>query len=461
MKHAARLIAAALSWSLLLGLTACTDPKPTPEEPAISAIEAYNTAKAQLLAAPNRLLNYTITNTYTTGGQSYTESTTGTASYSDFGTDNMVAIIDEDLLYGSVSAEYLLSFCNGQSYSRISGSIFGAALTAADFVAEQLPAVLMDPVLYGSITRTVNADGSVIHFSQPNALENWVDVPKNTIIMINNIAASAILDKDGVLVQSNYNVDYTCGNLSFSLKVTVKCSTPAKLELSTIHPEHPDDYAELSCMAAPKLLLRAAGNILSSGSIEADTTETIYSQIIPLTRQRQSQISLSGRGQTLAATLINTTTVKDYRDQPEITTQVYDFFQGVCSLTVNDGTPSVQPDITASGMRTSLEDSLLSALFAIRYLAGATITEQENCYRLDLTGNESYCSDLTRDLSSFLNLSLDGATSHKNTSAGGYLCIDKLTGLPVEMGMYFSRTHIIGDIPYVLSYQLDQAIDFP
>jgi hypothetical protein len=291
-------------------------------------------------------------------------------------------------------------------------------------------------------------------------LEGWVDVPKNTIIMINNIAASAILDKDGVLVQSNYNVDYTCGNLSFSLKVTVKCSTPAKLELSTIHPEHPDDYAELAFLNAPKLLLRAAGNILAAGEIKADTTETIYSQIIPLTRQRQSQISLFGRGQTLEAHLANTVTVKDYRDQPDVSAQVYDFFQGVCSLTVNSGAPTVQPDITASGMRTSIEDSLLSALFAIRYLNSATITEQTDCYHLDFTGNESYCSDLTRDLSSFLNLSLDGATAHRNTQAGGYLCIDKLTGLPVSMGMYFSRTHIIGDIPYVLSYQLDQSIAF-
>jgi hypothetical protein len=193
MKHIFRLIAAILSCGLLLSLAACDDPEPAPTEPAVPAVAVYDAARAQLLAAPNRLLNYTITNTYTTGGQSYTESTTGTASYSDFGADNMVAVIEEQLRYGSVTADYLLSFCNNQSYSRISGSIFGTALTAADFVAGQLPAVLMDPALYGSITRTVNADGSVIHFAQPTALEGWVDVPKNTIIMINNIAASAIL----------------------------------------------------------------------------------------------------------------------------------------------------------------------------------------------------------------------------------------------------------------------------
>ena len=118
MKHAARLIAAVLSWILLFNLAACgdpgTDPEPgtQPTEPAVSATEGYNAAKAMLLSAPNRILNYTITKTRTVAGQAYTEASEGVASFSDVGTEEMIAVIKEDLDYGSLSANHiLLSFC--------------------------------------------------------------------------------------------------------------------------------------------------------------------------------------------------------------------------------------------------------------------------------------------------------------------------------------------------------------
>ncbi|MBE6959874.1 MAG: hypothetical protein E7448_04020 [Ruminococcaceae bacterium] len=465
MKYAVRLIAAVLSWILLLNLVACSDPAPAPEhptaptQPVLTAGEIYDAAKAKVLVAPNRITSYTITRQSTVAGQqTYHESTLGTASFSDVGTENMIAIVDEDLVYGTVKAEHLLSFCNGRTYSRISGCVFGADMTATEFMDQQLPAALLDATLYESIVLANNSDGAVITFSQPKDMENWVDTPSGATMV--SAGGTATLDTDGVLVQTTYKAEYTCGDVQFSLTVSLRCTTPAQLELSSLHPEHPEDYATLSCLDAPKLLLRAAGNIFSSNTISATAEETIYSEMIPLTRQRSSQISASGQGQTLLATLSNTVSVKDYRDQPSITTQTYSFQNGVCSVIIDGGEPTVQPEISAQSMRASIEDTLLSALFATRYLAGATITEQEDVYRLEFTGNEAYCEDLTQALSGFLNLSMEGVTSHHSTLANGYLCIDKVTGLPVAMGMYFSRTHMFGDIPYRMSYQLDQVISF-
>ena len=462
MKHAARLIAAVLSWILLFNLAACgdpgTDPEPgtQPTEPAVSATEVYNAAKAMLLSAPNRILNYTITKTRTVAGQAYTEASEGVASFSDVGTEEMIAVIKEDLDYGSLSANHILSFCNGRAYSRISGSTFGADMTAEAFMATQLPVALLSTSAYNSVVRTLTADGFMISFNNPMALETWLNAPADATI--DSAYGIAHLDKDGVLIQTDYYAQYTCGNVVFTVVATLKCSTPVQLELSALHPEHPEDYAMLSCLEAPKLLLRAAGDIFSSKAISAVAEETIYSQIIPLTRQRKCQMEISGTSDALSAQLSNVITIKDYRDQASTTTQAYIFANGSCFLSTDGGDPTAQPGINASGMRTSIEDTLLSALFATRYLSGATMTDQDDVYRLDFSGNEAYCSDLTRDLSAFLNLPTEGITSHHSTQASGYLCIDKLTGLPVAMGMHFTRTHMFGDIPYVLSYQLDQVL---
>lgn len=458
MKYAMRLIAAALSCILLLGLAACDDPvpAPTPTEPPVPAVKAYDTATERLKAASNRVLIYTVNTTCTTGDQSYTEKVEGKASFSQVGTDEMVAVVQENWDYDTLSADYLLSFCNGRAYSRISGSTFGADMSAEDFLATQLPAALLDTSLYTSIDYRTHTDGTGILFTQPKALERWLNAPEDATQV--TAWGLAILDNTGALIQTNYTAEYRCGDTAYYLQVTLKCTTPAQLELSALHPEHPEDYVTLACLDAPKLLLRAADHILTANKLTASATEKIYSQIIPLTQERKSEIRLSGRKESLAAQLANTVSVTDYREQPSTTKQVYDFISGVCSITTDDGTPTVQPGITAETMRTSIEDSLLSALFATRYLAGAVLTEEEDVYRLALVGNDAYCEDLTRDLSAFFNLSLDGVTAHRDTIASGYLCIDKTSGLPVAMGMYFTRTHISGDVPYVMSYQLDQVI---
>ena len=460
MNFAKRLTAGIILCIFLLGLAACDSqeaPPATPTEPLVAAAEAYETAKAQLLAAPNRILTYTTTTSSTIDGQAYTQSVEGTASFSNVGTDDMIAVVEEKLVYGTVSADYLLSFCNGRAYSRISGSTFGAEMTAEDFLATQLPAALLDTSLYESIAYRTHADGTGILFTQPKSLESWVNAPKGAQQVI--ASGLAILDSTGALIQTEYTAEYSCGDTAYYLQITLKCTTPAQLELSALHPEHPDEYAVLACLDAPKLLLQAAGHIFSAKNLSADAEETIFSEIIPLTRQRKSQIAISGTSDTLKAMLANTISITDYRDQPSVTTQTYLFQNGVCTSSIDGSDPTVQAGITAETMRTSIEDTLLSALFAPRYLAGATLTEEEGVYRLDFTGNEAYCSDLTRDLSAFLNLSMEGVTSHHSTEANGYLCIDKVTGLPVAMGMYFSRTHMFGDIPYVLSYQLDQAVN--
>ncbi|MBE6976928.1 MAG: hypothetical protein E7439_07060 [Ruminococcaceae bacterium] len=428
-----------------------------PSEVTAAAAEAYSAARQQLLTAENRILQYTVSKSRTVGTQSYAESATGTASFSGLGTDALIAVIDEKLTYGTVTAEYLLSFCNGTAYSRISGSTFACELSRESFMEKQLPPVLLDAALYGSISQTTDSDGISMVFSSPTALEGWVtDLPGAQLI---SAQGTASLDVAGALIQTGYSAAYTCGGISYSLEITLRCSTPAQLELSALHPEHPEECPKLSCLEAPKLLLQTAGDIFAAQSIQAQATETLYSEAIPVTRLRQIQVSSSGSGADLSANLSFGVEVTDYRGQVTTSSQAYQISGNLCKSSIDGAEPKDEPGITAEIMRTSIEDTVLSPLFATRYLAGAEITEEETCYTLVFTGNEAYATDLCRDLGAYLDLDLEGnATSHHSTQASGYLSIDKVTSLPVAMGMYFTRTHVFGDVPYVLDYRLDQTL---
>ena len=66
---------------------------------------------------------------------------------------------------------------------------------------------------------------------------------------------------------------------------------------------------------------------------------------------------------------------------------------------------------------------------------------------------------MMENISQFLQVDLDEkATEKKTVAAGGYLVIDRETGLPTAMGLNMERQHTIDGITYTLTYSLDQTM---
>ena len=462
MKTAIRLVAAILCAVFLFGILGCTE-EPTetlPTEttaPVLSALEIYTQASAALQAAPNRILNYTLSETRTVGSQAYSEKATGTASYSGIGTDAMEAIIEENLTYGAIRADHTLTYCDGTAYSQISGCTFASTMNAGDFVTGQLPAVLLDGALYSKVEMQTTDDGTVFTFAEPTDLETWTT--DSACAQLVSASGTATLDTSGNLIASSYKASYSCGPAVYGLEVTVRVSAPETLDLSAVHPDHAENTVPISCLEAPRLLMRSVGDIFTARDMQCSISETIYSQAIPLIRSRQATAAISGSGSDTVAALTSTIQITDYRGQATNSSQNYYFADGVCTSSVNGAEATVQAGITAESMRTSIEDTILAGLFATGYLAGAELTDTGDFYILRFTGNDAYCGDLSADIGAFLNMDLDGsASSYETTEAAGYLSINKQTGLPTSMGISFARVHTFGEVPYQLTYQLDQAL---
>ena len=461
MKAPYRLTAALLLFLCLLGCAPETqDTQSTIDStPTLSNEEIYDQARAKLLASPNQVINYTWALTRTVGQQDYTESSTGTASIGGIGTDALEAMVKETLTYGTLQADHTLTYCNGSAYSQISGCTFTQPMETADFLSKQLPAALIDRALYETMEVQTTIDGAFFTFKDASQLEGWVNGPSDA--QFTDSSGTATLNTNGLLVASTYTATYTRGTATYRLEIDIKTSTPATLDLSAVHPEHYENAVPLACLDAPKLLMRAVGDIFTARDMACTISETIYSQAIPLIRKRQATATISGSGQNMVATLDSAIQATVYQGQPTLSSQNYRFEGGVCTSTVNGGEPSVQAGVTAESMRTSIEDAILSGLFATRYLAGAELTETEDLYILRFQGNDAYCTDLSGDIGAFLNMDLDGlATSYETTEAAGYLAIHKQTALPTAMGISFARTHIFGEVPNQLTYQLDQALQF-
>ena len=461
MKLFTRILAAVLCTALLLGILGCTpNPPEVTSEPTVSlqaAADLYNNAKDALQAQTNLVLDYSYSQTRTVGGQNYSETAAGTASFAGIGTPDAEAVILEDLIYGALEAEYILSYRDSIAYSTVSDCTFSSEASWQTLLDSLLPIVLLDASLYTMATMEETEAGTMITFLAPMAIESWASDSQAALLL--SATGTALLDSTGALIKTTYSVQFICGPASYTLEASVAVSAPEVLDLSSLHIQPPAECPALISLDAPKLLLRAVGDIFTAQDISCSISETIYSQAIPLIRTRQGKAAIAGSGDSMVAALENTVQVTDYRNQTTTASQNYAFAGGSCTSSINGADPVAQPGITAAVMRTSIEDAILAGLLAIGYLSGAEMTETDDFYTLKFTGNEAYCQDLSADIGKFLNMDLDGnATSYQTKEAAGYLCINKHTGLPTAMGISFARTHIFGEVPYELTYQLDHSL---
>ena len=425
--------------------------------PPLTAVQQYTKACAAVREAENLLLNYSVSQERSVNGASYSKSISGTATFQNIRQDSMTAIVEETLTYGTYENTYEELYCNQAAYVLVDNCVFSAQLSASDFVNRQIPAILMDESLYASIVAAPSEAGTTLTFSQPIGLERWLSPGENTTFI--SASGTATLDSSGNLTQSSYRATYLWQDVEYVYEASVKVTVPKALDLSGRHPNHFQDASPISDIRIPKLLMQVVGDVYSSQVLSCDATEAIYSEAIPLSQNRQSLFRLSGASAALHANMEHTITLSDYRSDVSTSTQAYLFQNGQFTSSINGSAPTVQPQITAQQVRQSCEDAILSALFATKYISGATLLEDVGRYRLELSGNESFVSDLMVGITQFLTVDLDSqADTALTREAGGYVVIDMATGLPTAMGLSLHREHTVNTVPYQLTYRLEHTL---
>ena len=426
-------------------------------QPTLSPAEKYIRACDEVNAAGNLILNYTIEEIRRTGENIYTEKVTGKASLSHVGQKDMTAIVEESLSYGRYETAYTEIYCDGNAYVQVNDCAFGAHMSAEEFVQRQLPALLLDATLYGQLTETEESGASVLTFSNPSALELWLKVPDGKLV---SAEGKAYLNGLGTLTGMDYQAVYSRNSTQYTYAVSVQVLAPASLDLGAVHPEHLSDAVWLQSMDAPKFLLKTVGSVYSCAGLYCEATEMVSAEAIPMTYIQESIFTLMETEGDLQAEASYSISFSDYREQEFQKTQKEAYANGILTTIVDGGKPQTNDTVTRQQMREYMEDAVLSGLFASKYIADAVVLDQGDHYRLEFTGNDAYLEDMMANVNAFLQTDLDaGASAVETTAAGGYLTVDKATGLPTAMGLELSRVHTIATVAYQLNYRLDQELD--
>lgn len=425
--------------------------------PPLSPAEKYARACETVNAAGNLVLTYATEEIRQTGWDAYTEKTTGKASLSQVGQENMTALVEETLTYGSYETQYTEVYCDGEAYVQVNDCAFGVHMSAEDFVQRQLPALLLDADLYSRLTETEESGTTVITFVGPSALEQWLHVPDGELV---SAEGKAFLNGLGALTGMEYQATYFRDRTRYTYKVSIQVMAPQSLDLGAVHPEHLSDVVWLQSMDVPKFLLRAVGSVYSRPKLYCEAKEMISSEAIPMTYTQDSVFTLQETEEDLEAKATYSVSFFDYREQEFLKTQEESYANGILTTIVDGGKPQINETMTRQQMREYIEDAVLSGLFASKYIADAVVLDERDHYRLEFTGNEEYLADMVANVNAFLQTDLDaGASFVETTAAGGYLTVDKATGLPTTMGLELSRVHTIAAVAYRLDYRLDQTLD--
>lgn len=449
--------------ALALSLFGCTstgsdptDPSPSATVSTVTAQKWYADAVEKLQMSTELTLTYSYSQERIVGDDTFVTDLTGTTSYSGANTDDATAVVQQSISYGTYGVQYGELYDDGIVYIFANDCEFTGSCDWETFCYRQFPAVVLDASLYTTIQLEDTQEGVLLTFSGAAVPESWECASEDAQLI--SASGTALLDSQYHLRSYTYNVSYRWGAATYKTHLALSLSDSAQLEFPDHFESDPQGYVELDCLDAPKLLLRSVGDIFTAHSFTSQVDQTVTSAALDLIRIDQNSYSLSGIGKNLIASADYQVTLSDYRGSTTSTTQTDRYENGIFTRISNGGAP-VETNETPENIRIRWENSILNGLFALTYLDGAELTETDDFYILDLTGNDAYRNAISSSLNTVFSSDLDSlATSYTDSFATGYLTINKQTGLPTAMGMAFSRTHVLYGVAYPVTFQLDQSL---
>lgn len=247
-----------------LCLFGCANAPDTPTEAPADALTLYEAALAPIRSTSNLILNISYDLQRQAGEEIFADSITAAVTYSNLGSADMEAFAEQKCRFGSYDVTYAELYTGGSAYCQSGTNIFGCPMTAKEFMDRQMPAILLTPSLYGSVTKETTENRILIRFSEASAPENWWDSAHSELL---SATGTATLDLQGNLLQSAYRAQYRIGQTEYSLQVTSKVATPPTLDLSEKFPAEIASCAIISDFDAVKVLLQATGYIRSAQAI--------------------------------------------------------------------------------------------------------------------------------------------------------------------------------------------------
>ncbi len=471
-----RIVSWLLCFCLVLSLLGCTTAPSQTDAPATRpgtilettappetlppADVLYAEAVTAIEEAQNLLLSATMSRKRSVGGEVYTESAQQTLSLQGIGTDTFAAAVEDSTTVGGYVLSSQEYYSGGEVRMLFDNLPFSAQMEADAYLDRFLPAVLLDPSVYGSVTLQPTAGGYSLTFSEPTDGESWLLGETAELI---SAQGSAFLNESGELVRSTYSVSYNYGSTRYDEEYTVSVTIPEDLNLHDTLPTGGSEYIRLENIDVPWLLARANYDILQTQKLSYTSVDTMVTQAGGAVFSQQESMDLYGTGADTMSNYKVDITLQNYSGILDEYTLVENLQNKILKLTENDGTPTSRllSEAQVNNLRNENLALTLDFLWEPADIASASIEDLGSVYLVEMTGNsalgEVYEGAACETFWSKETFLRELASDYRTDTLSGYLSIDKYSGLPVAFGFTYEGVHTIQGGEYVLSDQWDQT----
>jgi len=471
MKKIRSLLALLLCLGLLSGCggtkeSAAPDASAAPVEEATSAPETeetdwaalYSLAGEEIAGAEDLTVTGTVREERTIRRDTVRERSSFTARFQGRGTDGFTADVDQTVQVGNVRGTFRQLYAEGTVYTEIKSRLYRAETSPEEFMAAQLPDVMLDPTLYGSVAAKKTERGTLLTFSDPVKAEAWA-APDTARLL--RATGTALLSEEGALLSQSYELSVVFAGVTVSTEYTAELDTSSELDLSGALPSDAEAYTRLDTSLAPLVLLRARAALENVSMAGTETSETIVSHAAGFAEMdsinRYYYFDEEGLlcKETQQTSTYNGNTGEETNSRDETR-----YADGILTF-IRDDAEEEQMEADDETVLEYLQSGLTDYLPGFDDLAGAEISWEGDYLLLSFTGDEDYgawledclCEGLFKDP----DLLDRNSSRYETVKAEGYLGIDTFTWLPSSLNVDYTGVHTIDGDDYELTLQFNRA----
>jgi len=429
--------------------------EPVVEEPEPTAAERYADAISAVEEKTDLTLEISLTQKMVLGTDTFEETQEETIVLQGIGTENMKASMTGSYANGNkYNVKSNEVFLEGMLYGQQMKDTYRSEMTAEEYLAQQIPAVLLDAALYETVEET---DGILV-FSGAAAPEEWLDSP---YLIFDLAEGTAVLDETGNLTESTYHAEYLNGAADMTLDVTVRIGDGSNETIAI--PEGGESYPLLEDAYIVGIMHTIKGYMLQAESITTSYSITTVMQGAAYAAVEQNSIDAWGNESEQSMRSKYEIVGIDLKgNQTDSYSEELIFHDGTYTYLVDGEDAESGPYTEHSSLHQTAEESVKNILNFITNLEKVTATVLGDTILLEVDLSDEDAMEMIDSVLDTFLVDPDGyraqSSETKVESASASIVVDASTLMPIGAALNAEVSHALPDGTFSTSVSYQQSI---
>ncbi len=453
---------------LILGLFGCraqpqqdttqaTQPPAPTAPPEPTPAEHYAEACKPVREATDLNLRIKCTKDITVGNYTTTAISEQERTMTALNTDAMHAQTVETYRVGEYNASFLDTYADGTFYTAVVDAYrFKGEMSQEEYLAGLIPAILLDPDNYESVTLSEQWGEKKFTFADASLPETWA-LPEGA--QFDSASGTAAAGPEGDLKRSTYQIAYRHG--AAQVEMTVEVLIQPVQEAALPVPDSDPAYIAVTDVEGIRLYEEACLSLWNSTNLSMTGTESYLYQLADGSVTNLVDMAYSWENGSCVADL--TEDVLALAASGESTDRINNHYEDGTLVTTYDDGEQTSEALSADETLYRLQTVVTRAMVTIDDFKDIMVNRSGETIILEIVPSEEYATLLNEDLDRMWDAGQamfeEAQMKLQILELRASLAMDACTGFPTAAELLYNAGYIIDGQPYALGMQSTRALN--